>query len=111
MSSKKSKLDPKLAKEVEEFDVENHFAIGNFLDIKDTEYNWCNAQIIDVDEQKRTLEVHFDSWSKKYDEVCFFSLLKIFTSIDCQIYLKQNKTFQIGDLLLHWSEEEHPERL
>ena len=40
-----------------------------YIDAKDSVNNWCVAKIIDHDMQSQKLQLHFDGWSPKYDEV------------------------------------------
>ena len=48
-----------------------------FVDAKDTVQNWWVAKAIDVEETKEELNLHFDGWSTKYDEVLPFLSTRI----------------------------------
>ena len=45
------------------------YQLNTYIDAKDTVNHWCVGQIVDIDEDKNTLKVHFEGWSSRYDEV------------------------------------------
>ena len=47
------------------------YQLNAFIDAKDTVNHWCVGQIVDIDEEKNMLKVHFEGWSARYDEVSF----------------------------------------
>ena len=59
-------LDKKLelAKKINYYD---QYEQGRFIDAMDTVNQWCLAEIVQVDQ--RTLTIHFDGWSSKWDIV------------------------------------------
>ena len=40
-----------------------------YIDAKDSVNNWCVAKIIDHDLQHNRIQIHFDGWSQRYDEM------------------------------------------
>jgi hypothetical protein len=72
----RSKLDSKKQKkeidqyieEAKAYKISNYFKKGFYLDVKD-DFNWCVAQIVDLNLERDIMVVHFDNWSNKYDEV------------------------------------------
>jgi len=44
---------------------------GRYIDALDTVSSWCLAEIIEVDH--KTLSLHFDGWSTKWDCVRIFN--------------------------------------
>jgi hypothetical protein len=72
----RSKLDSKKQKkeidqyieEAKAYKISNYFKKGFYLDVKD-DFNWCVAQIVDLNSERDIMVVHFDNWSSKYDEV------------------------------------------
>lgn len=64
-------MDKEIDKYIEEskqFKISKYFRKNLYLDVKD-EFNWCVAQIADINVEKGILYIHFDNWSPKYDEV------------------------------------------
>ena len=47
------------------------YQLNTFLDVKDTVNHWCVGQIVDIDEEKNMVKVHFEGWSSRYDEVSY----------------------------------------
>ena len=45
------------------------YKLSNYIDAKDTVNHWCVGQIVDIDEEKNLVKVHFEGWSSRYDEV------------------------------------------
>lgn len=50
------------------FDFRPHLKRGEFFDVLDTLNKWCLAEVVDTAEGS-WVRVHYDNWSKKYDEV------------------------------------------
>lgn len=46
-----------------------HYLPDTYIDAKDTVNHWCVGQIVDVDDVKNQVKVHFEGWSTRYDEV------------------------------------------
>ena len=44
------------------------FQVGEYLDVLDTVNRWCNAQILQVDPDKKQVFVHYTGYAAKYDE-------------------------------------------
>jgi hypothetical protein len=63
------KIDKYIA-ESKDYRIENYFRKGLYLDCKD-DYNFCVSTITDTEEDGNVLNIHFDNWSSKYDEVSF----------------------------------------
>lgn len=64
-------IDKNIDKYIEEskqFQISKYFRKGLYLDVKD-EFNWCVAQIVEINAEKTIMSIHFDNWSPKYDEV------------------------------------------
>lgn len=40
-----------------------------YIDVKDTVNHWCVGIIIDTDEEKNLVKIHFEGWTNRYDEV------------------------------------------
>jgi hypothetical protein len=78
---KKEKKENDKFKECGKYDYTKDFVKDMFLDAKDTVNTWCLAQIIDVFPDNYLL-LHYDGWSKKYDEV-----FQIISSFPFHIYL------------------------
>ena len=47
----------------------DHFVDGAYVDAADTMSKWRVAEIIKVDHSDNTLYIHYEGWSKKWDEV------------------------------------------
>ena len=45
------------------------YKLSNYIDVKDSVDHWCVGQIVDIDEEKNLVKVHFEGWSTRYDEV------------------------------------------
>jgi hypothetical protein len=45
------------------------YKLSNYIDAKDTVNHWCVGQIVDIDEEKNLVKVHFEGWSTRYDEL------------------------------------------
>jgi hypothetical protein len=56
------------------------YKLSNYIDVKDSVDHWCVGQIVDIDEEKNLVKVHFEGWSTRYDEVS-----TIHTLINCAI--------------------------
>lgn len=64
---------------VEKHKVENVKA-GDKLDVLDTEHIWCQAVVelkIRTSNKKPLLYLHYDGWSRKYDEYMFITSRRI----------------------------------
>lgn len=61
-----------------------------YIDAKDQVNNWCVAKIIDQDLINLKINIHFDGWSSKYDEVSkYFKLIQLYLTFNLlfiQIY-------------------------
>ena len=42
--------------------------IGEWVDVKDTVENWLDAQVIDINESKREVLIHYNGWNRRWDE-------------------------------------------
>ena len=62
-----NKIDQYIA-ESKEYHIESYVKNGFYLDCKD-DYNWCVASITRIEDDGNLLNIHFDNWSSKYDEV------------------------------------------
>eukprot|EP00357_Protocruzia_adherens_P035177 CAMPEP_0115012418 /NCGR_PEP_ID=MMETSP0216-20121206/24723_1 /TAXON_ID=223996 /ORGANISM="Protocruzia adherens, Strain Boccale" /LENGTH=128 /DNA_ID=CAMNT_0002381467 /DNA_START=123 /DNA_END=506 /DNA_ORIENTATION=+ len=49
-----------------QFDPDLHYAVGAYVDAKDSVNRWCLAKIIDRNEDM--VNVHFDGWSSRWNE-------------------------------------------
>ena len=65
MQKKKEEFHEALKK----YDWTKDLQVGHFIDAKDTVNNWCVAIIEKLDHETSEVSVHFEGWSKKYDEV------------------------------------------
>jgi len=60
----------------EEFDYNLNFydlnkrtlQIGEWVDVKDTVENWLDAQVIDINESKKEVLIHYNGWNRRWDE-------------------------------------------
>ncbi len=50
---------------MKKFNYFDTFEVGKFVDAMDTVNSWCLAEIVNIDQ--RTLNIHFDGWSAKWD--------------------------------------------
>jgi hypothetical protein len=41
--------------------------VDSYVDAKDQVNNWCVAQVVDADHDQRTVKLHFEGWSSRYD--------------------------------------------
>lgn len=48
--------------------IASKWEVGEHIDAKDTTERWCNAEIIKIDHQKRSLRIHYSGCNSKYDE-------------------------------------------
>ena len=63
-------------KKTEEFDYNLNFydlnkrtlQIGEWVDVKDTVENWLDAQVIDINESKKEVLIHYNGWNRRWDE-------------------------------------------
>lgn len=42
---------------------------GEYVDAEDSVKNWCVAKVLEKDDAREELSLHFDGWHEKYDEV------------------------------------------
>jgi hypothetical protein len=59
-------LEEKL-KVLKKYNPMDKYYEGAFIDSQDTVTNWCLAQVIAID--GKDLNIHFDGWPHKWDEV------------------------------------------
>ncbi len=61
------------------YNYQADYHLNNYIDSKDSVNLWCVGQIVDVDEDKNQIKVHFEGWSNRYDEVLTYTcyLIKI----------------------------------
>lgn len=57
------------------FDLKDAIDVDRFIDAKDSVNNWCLAKIVKVVEADSSLEVRFDGWSYRYNEVTLHLLI------------------------------------
>jgi len=76
---------------------------GTFLDCRD-DYAYCFAQVMDYNKDTGSYHIHFDSWSKQYDEVR--NPLKIIA----YPLLFKDETPQVTDSWIYRVEEHNLER-
>ena len=41
------------------------YKLSNYIDAKHTVNHWCVGQIMDIDEEKNLVKVHFEGWSTR----------------------------------------------
>ena len=42
--------------------------LGQWIDVKDTVYEWLEAEVIDINEEKKEVYVHYNGWGARWDE-------------------------------------------
>ena len=42
--------------------------LGQWIDVKDTVYEWLEAEVIDINEEKKEVFVHYNGWGARWDE-------------------------------------------
>jgi len=52
---------------LKKYNPQENYLMGNLVDAQDTVNNWCLSEILEVD--NKTVQVHFDGWTSKYDLV------------------------------------------
>ena len=67
------------------------YLVNTFIDAKDSVNHWCVGQIVEIDEEKNMIKIHFEGWSPRYDEVSIPR--PNFTSVD-QTECAKDRTFQ-----------------
>jgi len=89
-----------------------------YIDAKDSVNNWCVAKIIDHDMQSQKLQLHFDGWSPKYDEVSTNQIIYLIATItfvsyllDCENRLLKNRRIQEIYSRLHRPEQDGAQRI
>lgn len=65
--------DELLFQQANDYDHMQEYQFGQYVDARDSVGKWCAGQIVEYDEDKKLVRVHFDGWSEKYDE--YISLL------------------------------------
>ena len=55
-----------------------NYDLERFIDAQDSVNTWCLGQISEVDQ--RTVRIHFDGWSTKWDIVSYFQEIFSFDS-------------------------------
>ncbi len=61
-------LDLRDASDSDEEMEERRFQAGDLIDVLDTSKKWLPAHVIAVSDDQRSLHIHFDNWSRKFDE-------------------------------------------
>ena len=64
-------LDKKL-EQLKKYSYIDYYDEGRYIDAQDTVNTWCLGQVVQVIE--KTVRVHYDGWSSKWDLVSFGSL-------------------------------------
>lgn len=54
--------------EARDYDLSKYFREGFYLDVRD-EFSWLVAYIKEVNSETGYIDIHFDNWAAKYDEV------------------------------------------
>ena len=63
-----SQDESKINKEANSYELNDYLQVGSFIDCKDTVNNWWVAKIVDNEQDKEEVNIHFDGWGQKYDE-------------------------------------------
>jgi hypothetical protein len=57
------------------------FELGQYLDVKDTSNQWRVAEVIDMKDKGYKIQVRFEGWSDRYDEVSILFCMMIFSLV------------------------------
>lgn len=57
------------------YDPIDYYLKDTFIDCKDSVNSWCLGRIIDRNDKERILNINFDGWSNKWNEVSYLEHL------------------------------------
>lgn len=73
--------------------------LNDYVDAKDTVNHWCVANIIDIDDEKNSIKVHFEGWTHRYDEVLHSYIFKDFFNFSGLRRMQSTSQHLSGDIL------------
>ena len=66
----------------QKYKFSEHLVVGTYIDAQDTTNRWCVGRVVDRDCTEDTLNVNYEGWHHKWNEVSTFLIFVLFSCFD-----------------------------